>query len=120
MLDVGCGRGGSAEYLRRHGWGHVEGIDRDTDSIEYARATYPEIGFHICDVLDVPRTVTREFDLIYSFKRSTRSTVSARRSPRCGKSRSPARDSSSSITPSATNRSERNAEPHDAACDSIV
>ena len=65
LLDVGCGRGGSAEYLRRHGWGHVEGIDRDVESIEYARATYPEVGFHACDVLDVPRTVTRTFDVIY-------------------------------------------------------
>jgi len=65
LLDVGCGRGGSAEYLRRNGWGHVEGIDRDTDSIEYARATYPKIGFHVCDVLDVPRTVARAFDIVY-------------------------------------------------------
>ncbi len=65
LLDVGCGRGGSADYLRRHGWGHVEGIDRDRDSIEYARATWPEVGFHVCDVLDVPRTVSREFDIIY-------------------------------------------------------
>jgi SAM-dependent methyltransferase len=65
MLDVGCGRGGSAEYLRRRGWGRVEGIDRDRDSIEYARANYPEIGFHVCDVLDIARTVTRTFDVIY-------------------------------------------------------
>jgi ubiquinone/menaquinone biosynthesis C-methylase UbiE len=65
VLDVGCGRGGSAEYLRRHGWGHVEGIDRDSESIEYARTTYPEIGFHVCDVLDIARTVTRTFDVIY-------------------------------------------------------
>jgi SAM-dependent methyltransferase len=65
MLDVGCGRGGSADYLRRHGWGHVEGIDRDAESIEYARAKYPDVGFHVCDVLDVPRTVTRTFDVIY-------------------------------------------------------
>jgi SAM-dependent methyltransferase len=65
MLDVGCGRGGSADYLRRHGWGHVEGIDRDAESIEYARATYPEVGFHVCDVLDIARTVTRTFDVIY-------------------------------------------------------
>jgi SAM-dependent methyltransferase len=65
MLDVGCGRGGSAEYLRRRGWGHLEGIDRDIESIEYARTTYPEIGFHVCDVLDVPRTVARQFDVIY-------------------------------------------------------
>jgi ubiquinone/menaquinone biosynthesis C-methylase UbiE len=65
LLDVGCGRGGSAEYLWRHGWGRVDGIDRDAESIEYAHATYPEIGFHVCDVLDVPRTVTRSFDIIY-------------------------------------------------------
>jgi len=65
MLDAGCGRGGSAEYLRRHGWGQVEGIDRDADSIEYARAAFPQVGFHICDVLDVPRTVARNFDIIY-------------------------------------------------------
>ncbi|WP_425156100.1 class I SAM-dependent methyltransferase [Candidatus Binatus sp.] len=65
LLDVGCGRGGSADYLRRNGWGHVEGIDRDSESIEYARGTYPEIGFHVCDVLDVPRTVARAFDVIY-------------------------------------------------------
>ena len=65
LLDVGCGRGGSADYLRRNGWGHVEGIDRDAESIEYARVTYPEIAFHVCDVLDVPRTVARTFDVIY-------------------------------------------------------
>src|ERR1700722_6966029 len=65
MLDVGCGRGGSADYFRRNGWGHVEGIDRDAESIEYAPATYPEIGFHVCDVLDIARTLTRAFDLIY-------------------------------------------------------
>jgi SAM-dependent methyltransferase len=65
MLDVGCGRGGSADYLRRNGWGHLEGIDRDAESIEYARATYPEVRFHVCDVLDVPRTVARSFDVIY-------------------------------------------------------
>jgi ubiquinone/menaquinone biosynthesis C-methylase UbiE len=65
MLDVGCGRGGSAEYLRRRGWGHVEGIDRDVESIEYARTTYPAVGFHVCDVHDVPRAVARQFDVIY-------------------------------------------------------
>src|SRR5271155_6058680 len=65
LLDGGCGRGGSAEYLRRRGWGHVEGIDRDNESIEYARATYPEVNFHVCDVLDIPRTVTRSFNIIY-------------------------------------------------------
>jgi cyclopropane fatty-acyl-phospholipid synthase-like methyltransferase len=65
LLDVGCGRGGSAEYIRRRGWGHVTGIDRDNHSIQYAQATYPEVGFQVCDVLDIPRTVARDFGLIY-------------------------------------------------------
>ncbi len=65
ILDVGCGRGGSAEYVRRHGWGNLVGIDRDADSIEYAKANYPAIEFHTCDVLDVPANVKREFDVIY-------------------------------------------------------
>jgi ubiquinone/menaquinone biosynthesis C-methylase UbiE len=65
ILDVGCGRGGSAEYLRRHGWGNVVGIDRDSESIEYAKMSYPNCEFHTCDVLDVPGTVGREFDVIY-------------------------------------------------------
>jgi ubiquinone/menaquinone biosynthesis C-methylase UbiE len=65
ILDVGCGRGGSASYLRDHGWGNLAGIDRDSDSIDYAKANYPEVEFHTCDVLDVPTTVKREFDVIY-------------------------------------------------------
>ena len=65
ILDVGCGRGGSAEYLRSHGWGNLAGIDRDVDSIEYAKATYRDVEFHTCDVLDVPAAVGREFDVIY-------------------------------------------------------
>ena len=65
ILDVGCGRGGSAEYLRHHGWGKLAGIDQDVESIEYAKATYPDVEFHPCDVLEVPATVKREFDVIY-------------------------------------------------------
>src|SRR3981189_3586873 len=65
MLDVGCGRGGSAGNLGPHGWGMLAGIDRDNDSIEYAKTTYPDVEFHTCDVLEVPATVTREFDVIY-------------------------------------------------------
>ncbi len=65
ILDVGCGRGGSADYVSRGGWGRVAGIDRDRESIEYARAHYPDIRFDACDVLDVPRTLAQRFDVIY-------------------------------------------------------
>ena len=105
LLDVGCGRGGSAEYLRRHGWGHVEGIDRDAESIEYARTTYPEIGFHVCDVLDVPRTVTRKFRRHLHAQRVLRVRSPARGAGGVAQSRE-ARccSSSSSTTPSARSR----------------
>ncbi|HKM99142.1 MAG TPA: methyltransferase domain-containing protein [Candidatus Binataceae bacterium] len=65
MLDVGCGRGGTANYLRRERWGRVAGIDLDHDSIEYARAHYPDMQFDACDVSDVPRILARRFDVIY-------------------------------------------------------
>ena len=66
ILDVGCGRGGTIAFLRRNGWGQIAvGIDREGDSIEYARANYPGIQFEACDVLEVPRVLGRRFDIIY-------------------------------------------------------
>jgi len=66
MLDVGCGRGGTADFLRRNGWSRaLAGFDRERDSIEFARARYPEIRFEVCDVLDVPRVFAQRFDVIY-------------------------------------------------------
>ncbi|HEY6420828.1 MAG TPA: class I SAM-dependent methyltransferase [Candidatus Binataceae bacterium] len=65
LLDVGCGRGGSADYARRRGWGRVVGIDREADSIEYGRRQYPQVEFHVCDVVDVARLAGRRFDVIY-------------------------------------------------------
>ena len=66
ILDVGCGRGGTIAFLRRNGWSQLAaGIDREGDSIDYARANYPGIRFEACDVLDVPRVLARHFDIIY-------------------------------------------------------
>ena len=33
ILDVGCGRGGTADYIRRHGRGPIIGLDIDETSI---------------------------------------------------------------------------------------
>lgn len=47
VLDVGCGRGGTARYLAEHGWGVPVGVDIDAENIEAARAQYPGLTF-IC------------------------------------------------------------------------
>lgn len=67
ILDVGCGRGGTAQYVQDHGWGKVVGIDREPDSILRAGQVYPGVEFHACDVLDAADVLDRRFDLIYLF-----------------------------------------------------
>ena len=67
VLDVGCGRGGTAEWIRRHGWTQVVGIDVDTEVIGYARQRYPQVQFCDCDVLALPEADLGRFDLICLF-----------------------------------------------------
>lgn len=67
LLDVGCGRGGTAKYLRDKGWGRVVGIDIEPDSIARARRIYSGIEFHACDVADASSVLSRGFDLICHF-----------------------------------------------------
>lgn len=67
MLDVGCGRGGTAHYLNANGWGDVTGVDIDAESIAYARRTYPDLTFREADVCTVSETLSERFDLIYLF-----------------------------------------------------
>src|SRR5262249_2024791 len=67
LLDVGCGRGGTANYVQHHGWGRGTGIDADADSIGRARQVYPEIEFHACDVVDAAEALRGAFVLIYFF-----------------------------------------------------
>jgi len=40
LLDMGCGRGGTAHYVQGRCWGNVTGADIDADSIEYAVKKY--------------------------------------------------------------------------------
>jgi len=67
ILDAGCGRGGTADYLRRGGWGAVVGIDIEPTSIEAARQTYPECEFIACDVVDVDKRLDKKVDVICMF-----------------------------------------------------
>ena len=67
ILDAGCGRGGTAAYLQRHGWGVATGIDIEPKSVAYARETYPDVAFVCCDIHDVAEHVPGKFDVITMF-----------------------------------------------------
>jgi ubiquinone/menaquinone biosynthesis C-methylase UbiE len=67
LLDVSCGRGGTAKYVQDHGWGTVVGLDVEPDSIARARQVYPGIEFHACDVLEATSLIGSKHDLIYLF-----------------------------------------------------
>jgi SAM-dependent methyltransferase len=67
LLDVGCGRGGTAHWFYQHQWGTVVGIDIDSASIEYARNQYPGINFMHLDVLAIDQLNQDPFDLAYLF-----------------------------------------------------
>lgn len=67
LLDVGCGRGGTAHYIQTNGWGKVTGIDIDAASIVYAKQTYPETEFLTADATTLFKTLKRSFDIIYLF-----------------------------------------------------
>ena len=45
VLDIGCGLGGTVDYISQLGLGRVTGIDIDRDTIAYAKAHYPQHAF---------------------------------------------------------------------------
>jgi SAM-dependent methyltransferase len=67
ILDAGCGRGGTAGYLVKNGWGGVIGIDIQAESIEAARKNYPNATFLAGDVCAVERQMTERPDVICMF-----------------------------------------------------
>ena len=67
VLDAGCGRGGTAAYIQRAGWGKVTGIDIEGESIDRARQVYPEITFDVCPVEQAERIGSGTFDVICCF-----------------------------------------------------
>ncbi|MGV3740549.1 MAG: class I SAM-dependent methyltransferase [Gammaproteobacteria bacterium] len=67
ILDVGCGLGGTANYVQQQGWGLVTGLDLDAELIQYANLRYPELSFILDDILKAQTSIQEKFDLIYSF-----------------------------------------------------
>jgi len=67
VLDAGCGRGGTAAYVYRAGWGRVTGIDIEAESIVRAREIYPEISFEICPAEQSDRVGKETFDIVCCF-----------------------------------------------------
>jgi SAM-dependent methyltransferase len=66
-IDVGCGRGGTADWFRRHGCAMVVGVDIDAASVDYARQRYPQVQFFRGDVAQLRNIVQGPFDLAYLF-----------------------------------------------------
>jgi len=68
VLDIGCGRGGTASWFQRNNFGLIYGIDVDSESIQYARSTYPEVTFCPVDVAELTRKWdSKAFDLVCLF-----------------------------------------------------
>jgi SAM-dependent methyltransferase len=67
ILDAGCGRGGTAAYIHRRGWGVVSAFDQDEQSIAEARQTYPDVAFKVCDIFECDRSFGADFDVITLF-----------------------------------------------------
>jgi SAM-dependent methyltransferase len=67
VLDLGCGRGGTAAYVQRHGWGRVTGVDIDGETLGYAQERYRGVQFLAADVATIANDWRNEFELLYLF-----------------------------------------------------
>ena len=67
VLDAGCGRGGTADYLVRHGFGKVTAFDIDGETVRQAAVRYPAVDFHVADAARVDREISGPFDLVMCF-----------------------------------------------------
>ncbi len=67
ILDVGCGRGGTADYIYNHGWGKVTAFDIDAESIKYAQDNFPQVNFFTSGIDELNQKLTKEFDIITLF-----------------------------------------------------
>lgn len=67
ILDMGCGLGGTANYISRLGLGSVTGIDIDPDTIAYAKERYPDCRFTCCPAGECSRFLQPGFSLVVTF-----------------------------------------------------
>lgn len=67
ILDIGCGLGGTADFVQHNGWGQVTGFDIESASIDYAKKTYPNIDFRVSDVTKIAKLFHNHFDILYAF-----------------------------------------------------
>src|SRR3990167_7170381 len=68
VLDVGCGLGGTAEYIRKATSFDMYGIDIDKSAIQHAKHKYSNIQFFECDVMETEKHLQKnQFNLIYLF-----------------------------------------------------
>ncbi|WP_018300908.1 class I SAM-dependent methyltransferase [Fangia hongkongensis] len=68
LLDVGCGLGGTAQYIKDKGWSKtISGFDVDSEAIDYATSTYKDLNFTCCDVFNVSNNISTSFDMFCLF-----------------------------------------------------
>jgi len=67
LLDVGCGLGGTADYLQKKGYGKVTGVEIDKGILALAKNKYPELNLILADINEVDKILNIKFDLIYHF-----------------------------------------------------
>lgn len=67
-LDFGCGFGGTADYLVKHGFKHVWGVDIDPTVIDYAKTKYKDIEFLHLDAASLSLKFDKDFfSFVYLF-----------------------------------------------------
>ncbi len=67
-LDVGCGFGGTADYLVKQGFKNVWGIDVDKSAIDYAKSKYKGVTFSVLDAISLNSHFKKDFfSFVYLF-----------------------------------------------------
>ncbi|MCC0057656.1 MAG: methyltransferase domain-containing protein [Hyphomicrobiaceae bacterium] len=67
VLDAGCGRGATADAIRKKTSADVIGVDLDAQSIGYAKATYPGTRFEAADITMLGEMALPKIGAIYAF-----------------------------------------------------